>query len=161
MPTFSLSSLFSWLSFIPYSLSLSSIKYSFCNYLSLLIPFLVCLYCFIGFGGCLWDWCACFDIFHLRIPRPQDQIGARTLILWQWPLFLPQFTSAFFDWSTHCFCSFYFLTCLLFCVFAVFNSKWLDFQVMHPTSRILLPKLPSLVNYMKHREPLDALMWFQ
>ena len=27
------------------------------------------------------DWCACFDIFHLRIPRPQDQIGARTLFI--------------------------------------------------------------------------------
>ena len=27
---------------------------------------------------------------------------------------------------------------------------------MHPTSRILLPKLQSLVNYMKHKELLDA-----
>ena len=38
-------------------------------------------------GGCFWDWCACFYIFHLRIPRPQDQTGARTLFLWEWPLF--------------------------------------------------------------------------
>ena len=27
---------------------------------------------------------------------------------------------------------------------------------MHPTSRILLPKLQSLVNYMKHKELLDS-----
>ena len=41
-------------------------------------------------------------------------------------------------------------------MFAVFNYKWLDFQVMHPTSRILLPKLQSLVNYMKLKEQLDG-----
>jgi len=57
-------------------------------------------------GGCFWDWCGFFDIFHLRIPRPQDQIGARTLFLWEWPIFLPQIHFGSLLWNTHCFANF-------------------------------------------------------
>ena len=49
-----------------------------------------------------------------------------------------------------------FLLILFLDLFAVFICKWLDFQVMHPTSSILLPMLLSLVNYMKHNEPLGV-----
>ena len=81
----------------------------------MLIPFLVCLYCSIGFVVVGFEiGVPCFDIFHLRIPKASRSAWCRDIISLR-VIFQASFTSAI--WLPNSFFLTLFLN--LFAVFCV------------------------------------------